>query len=282
MSTQRSRGWCFTINNPTDWDDNDIERLKQETTYGVYGRETGESGTPHYQGFCRFANAVTFTRIKTIIPRAHIESQRGSIHQAAEYCKKDGDFVEWGDIPQEKRSTKERWRFIIQKAECGDMGAIKDEYPGEYLRYFRQLRELREREPVVLQGDLQNEWWHGPTGTGKSKRVWEEYPDHFGKGLNKWWCGYNDEPTVVIEEWAPKHEVTASALKIWADRYPFNAEVKGGSVRRIRPERIIVTSNYTIDQCFERNEDLLPIKRRFKSVYFPETPFSLDTILGDF
>lgn len=281
MSNARSRGWCFTINNYTGWDEAEVEALERSSTYGVVGKEIGEQGTPHLQGFVRFEHPTAFTRIKALLTRAHIEPQRGSIHQASEYCKKDGDFHEWGTIPNTKRNAKERWAWIIERAEAGDMDAIKDEYPGEYLRLYDRLRSLRQRREGILES-LQNEWWYGPTGTGKSRKIWEDYPNHYGKQLNKWWDGYCDEETVVIEEWCPKNEMTASNLKIWADRYPFNAEIKGGQLRKIRPRRIIITSNYTIDQCFEKEEDREPIKRRFKIVHFPVTPFNIDDILNDF
>lgn len=272
MDGKRSKGWCFTINNPTGWDDEDLRRLEMASTFGVVGIETGAEGTQHYQGFVRFAAQTRFERVKTLLPRAHLEAQRGTCHQAAEYCRKDGNiWREWGELPGEKRDAKERWRFIIDQAELGNLEAVKDEYPGEYLRYFEKLRSLA-RRPTVILNELENEWWYGSTGTGKSRRVWELYPDHYGKQLNKWWDGYSDEETVVIEEWCPKNDVSASGLKIWSDRYPFNAEIKGGTLRKIRPKRIIVTSNYSIDQCFERAEDRDPIKRRFKVVHF-ENPF---------
>lgn len=142
------------------------------------------------------------------------------------------------------------------------------------------IRSLHQR-PLFRIPDLQNEWWYGSTGTGKSKKVWEDYPEHYGKMLNKWWDGYQDEEVVVIEEWCPKNECTASALKIWADRYPFNAEIKGGLLKKIRPKKIIVTSNYSIDQCFERSEDREPIKRRFKQVHFQKFPdFDVEALLS--
>lgn len=277
----KSKGWCFTINNPNGCDDIEIKKLKEVTLYGVIGRETGEGGTFHYQGFVRFTYSARFERIKGILARAHIEPQRGSIHQASEYCKKDGDFEEWGDIPETKRTSKERWAFILDCAEQGDLQSIRDEYPGEYLRYIDKLRSLRKREREILD-ELTNEWWVGPTGTGKSRLIWERYPDHYGKQLNKWWDGYLDEEVVVIEEWCPKNEMTASNLKIWADRYPFNAEVKGGQLKKIRPKKIIITSNYSMEQCFEKTEDLLPLKRRFKVVRFEHNIFDIDNILRDF
>ena len=63
------------------------------------------------------------------------------------------------------------------------------------------------------------------------KKVWEEYPTHYAKEKNKWWCNYTGQDTVVIEEADPKNmEHLADRLKVWADRYPFPGEIKGGRI----------------------------------------------------
>lgn len=268
---QRSRGWCFTINNPTLGDDLDLEAVKAAADYVIYGEEVGEQGTPHWQGYLHFRNPQTLTRIKALLPRAHLETQRGTTRQAIEYCKKDGRYHEFGDAPKSAgEKSKDAWKSVIDAAERGDLEWIKSEQPGIYLRYFERLRSLRKRHPRILRGDqLPHEWWYGPTGTGKSRTVWELYPTHFQKELNKWWDGYDDEDVVVIEEWSPKNECTASFLKIWADRYPFSAQIKGGTLHKIRPEKIIVTSNYTIQECFPDPQDHQPLLRRFTVKHFP-------------
>jgi len=264
----RSRKWCFTINNPTGWDDTDIERLRADAQYTIIGKEVGESGTPHYQGFTYFQNKKSLFQIKSYLPRAHLEPARGTNSEAIEYCKKDGDFEEWGSCPSGPQGQNDKWKKVLQLARKGDVKTIEEDYPAIFLRYHNKLLGLHKPERPIILDTLQNEWWHGATGTGKSRHLWTTYPDHYQKSLNKWWDGYQNESTVAIEEWSPKNECTSSQLKIWADRYPFTAEIKGGTLQKIRPQRIIILSNYTIDECFKESQDLEPIKRRFKVVHF--------------
>lgn len=266
------RGFCVTINNPVDQDEWDWARLKSVCQYCTYGEEVGEGGTNHWQGFVYFKDRVVERTVRRLLPRAHVEPMRGSINQAIDYCHKDGVFTEFGDKPDGggRDAQSGHWGWLVEHAEKGMLDAIKERFPSYYVRYYERLRALRRRSLPILDGELAHEWWYGPTGTGKSRTLWEMYPNHYQKELNKWWCGYQDQDVVAIEEWAPKNECTASFLKIWADRYPFTAQVKGGTLVGIRPKKIIVLSNYTIDQCFPNEEDALPLKRRFKVRHFPE------------
>lgn len=272
-SPPRTKGYVWTINNPTLGDLLDIEALKLHATYFVFGREQGNGGTNHLQGYALFMVPKTRSSVSAILKRAFIERQRGTNEQAAEYCKKDGDYEEFGTLPVRHdgggRTQREQWKLIVELSERGELGRIRDEFPGIYFRSFDRIRSLRIRSGDILNGELEHEWWYGPSGTGKSKQLWAEYPNHFQKELNKWWCAYEGQEVVAIEEWSPKNECTGSQLKIWADRYPFTGQVKGGSLCKIRPRKIIVLSNYTIDQCFPLSEDSEPLKRRFKVVHFP-------------
>lgn len=85
------KGWCFTINNFTQEDINDIIKFQNEYFY-IYGKETGASGTHHLQGYLHFHKKVRFSQVKAIINKAHIEPRKGTKEQAVQYCQKDGDY----------------------------------------------------------------------------------------------------------------------------------------------------------------------------------------------
>lgn len=110
--------------------------------------------------------------------------------------------------------------------------------------------------------DVCGEWVWGPPGYGKSHMVRAENPGYFDKLANKWWCGYDGEDAVLIDDFDLVHVVLGHHLKRWADKYPFKAEVKNGGMF-IRPKKIIITSNYSPEQIFD-GVILDAIIRRFR------------------
>jgi len=275
-SEHRCRGWIFTINNYTP----DHETLLQVITcqYLVYGREVGASGTPHLQGYVYFAHAKPRAGVARVIPNAYLAPRNGTHEEARAYCVKDGHYFERGEPPLDTRQRSEKggaataakWKGIQEASARGDLAWIASSHPKEFVLYKPRLESLFAPTAKPIDGELLHEWWVGPSGTGKSRELWNLYPDHFAKSINKWWDGYRHETVVAIEEWSPDSTMTAQSLKKWADRYPFTGEIKGGVLQKLRPRKIIVLSNYTLEQCFPRQEDLDPLRRRFTVINFPE------------
>jgi len=271
----RHIGWCFTLNNPTNDESDAIRNLQFE--YLIIGEEIGESGTPHLQGYIHYKIPRTFLSVKKDLGRAHVEQRKGTPQQAADYCKKEEKYVEYGKLPKSNaeraklggQATKRKYKAILEAAKSGRMEWIQDEHPDVWINLSHRLQSLRETKATILD-DIEHEWWVGETGTGKSKHLWELYPNHFQKELNKWWDGYQYNDVVAIEEWSPKNECTGSQLKIWADRYPFTGQIKGGALLKIRPKKIIVLSNYNIQDCFPDCRNQHPLLRRFKVLRFPD------------
>lgn len=261
--SQRSRKWCFTLNNYTPLDEKDIE--DSEATYACFGREVGANGTPHLQGFAVFRNARRLSTLKFLLPRAHWEIARGSIQQNIDYCSKDGNFVEFGQRPlsnQEKgNQERERWIAARTSAQAGRLDEIDADI---YIRYYSALKRIKKDHmaPVSDAQDVTGVWIWGEAGVGKSRKARQDYPGAYLKMCNKWWDGYQDEKYVIIDDVDPKHACLAHHFKIWADRYCFLAEVKGGAIK-IRPEKIIVTSQYSPEGIWPDEETRSAIRRRF-------------------
>lgn len=274
MNEGKTRRYCFTWNN---YPVTALDQLRdfynsRKAVYMIVGKEIGANGTPHLQGYIQFVHQIKFEVLKSKFPQVHWEKARGNAEQNKIYCSKEQDFFEMGTCPKNAgQSSKESWTEILRYAEKGDWDWLKENHPRIWVTMSEKLISKRIPATDVIDGDIQNEWWYGATGTGKSKLAWEKYGKIcFQKMLNKWWDGYCAEPVVVIKEWSPKNEVTASALKIWADRYPFTAQIKGGVLQKIRPKKIIVLSNYRISDCFPDNRDAEPLLRRFKELHFPD------------
>jgi len=274
------RAYVFTWNNYTEEDEEYIQTtIKDTARYLLYGKETAPTtGTPHLQGYVYFHNAKHHRSVTKLFRNKWVKAARGTADDSFVYCRKEGTYYyEHGDRPMETsearrkggQANKERYASAIKLAEEGKTEEIKESDPHLFLQYGTRLASLHQPDTSPIDGTLEHEWWVGPTGTGKSRLLWELYPRHFPKALNKWWDGYKHQEIVAIEEWSPKNDCTASALKRWADRYPFPGEVKGGTLHRLRPKKIIVLSNYTPQQCFLNSEDMEPILRRFTVIHFP-------------
>lgn len=188
-----------------------------------------------------------------------------------------------------------RWKEALESAKKGRM----EELPADlYIRYYNTYKKVattHQPKPKKLQ-ELNNLWIHGETGSGKSHWAHCTFPQAFMKAQNKWWDGFREDyaghEVVIIDDLHPKWR-RAEQLKIWSDRFPFVAEIKGGSML-IRPKRFIVTSNYTPDQVFYlidqeqhvcrqvfSSTDLGAILRKFDVVGVQDLPLAPARMDGD-
>jgi len=125
-----AKNWCFTLNN---YSESDVQRLLQLETassvsYCVFGREIGESGTPHLQGFVSFVSRTTRQAAVALLGQAHFSVAR-QVQNSIEYCKKDGNFEEFGSPPS------------LSSGKRSDIDAFKEDVVHGNLD-FKSLREL--------------------------------------------------------------------------------------------------------------------------------------------
>lgn len=275
----KHRGYCFTCNNYTPEDETYLKSI--ECKYLIFGREIAPTtGTPHLQGYIQFQNPRSATAVVSLLRRCHVLIANGSPSSNKIYCSKSGDYHEKGDCPEDaiERSNdqgereRERYQAAWDYAKSGELERID---PDIRIRCYSTLKRIKidyqkkvEDLPV---GTISGLWIYGPTGTGKSHSVAAAYPDAYRKPhSNKWWDGYQGESIVWIDDLDVFDKSLGGLIKIWVDRYAFQAECKGGSTCLIRPLKIIVTSNFTIQEIWGADERFSgPIKRRFKILEKP-------------
>lgn len=284
----QGKHWCFTVNNPQP-DYADLNNVT-DWSYMIAGNEVGKNGTPHLQGYVCFNRKKKFGTVKRMMPGAHIELMRGSPEEAASYCEKDGDYFEAGERPKAQhvagnQANREKMSRTIAQAKLGDLQAIEEEAPDLYLRFYGTLKRIAmdNPRPVLDVDELTHEWIYGEPGVGKSRLARQENPGFYLKSHNKWWLGYKNEDVVILDD-VDRDDAKwiGQFLKNWADHYPFQAETKGDGML-IRPKKIVVTSNYTIQQLFD-GVLAEAIQRRFKNrqlVAMAEQDETNDVLLSD-
>lgn len=238
--------WCFTLNNYTPeelyqcshWFDGGLMK------YMVYGHEVGDKGTCHLQGFFILRSNSRFAGVKKLNSRMHLELAKGTSEQAADYCKKDGDFYEWGALPMPPKAKglmeQERWEGAFQSAKEGDFMACP---PDIRLRYWSALKHIHKdfmQKPADLAG-VCGEWYYGQAGSGKTTFARDNNPGAYIKSRDRWWCGYQGEDVVILDDLDKYHVALGGLLKDWGDKWTFKAETKGGYLW-LRPSKFIVTS----------------------------------------
>lgn len=209
----------------------------------------GNSGYLHWQLVCAFGRKCSIKQVKsTFGDSAHCELTRS--RKAIEYVwkeetKVEGTEFELGVQPFE-RNSKRDWENIWTNAREGKLESIPADVR---VVSYRTLRTIASdyAKPVAMVREFTVFW--GRTGTGKSRRAWEEageeaYPKD---PKSKFWCGYQDQKHVVLDEF--RGGIDIAHLLRWADRYPVFVEVKGSS-RPLMAVKFWITSNLAPTQWY--------------------------------
>lgn len=159
----RGKNWCFTLNNYTPADYDKFTRLVEtgECVYIIFGKEVGESGTPHLQGFVAFAKRVYLTDVKKRLSRtAHFGLAR-LVPESIEYCKKDGDVFEAGVLPvgQGKRTDIDDFKIDV-KSGLLNLKEVREKHSVVYAKYKGFVMEyLTDNAPKrVIPTYMLHEW----------------------------------------------------------------------------------------------------------------------------
>jgi len=88
-NNKRNRRYCFTVNNYTvEIREALIKSFENLNCEWIFQEETGDTGTPHLQGFVQFKTQKVFSTLKNLCRTAHWEVTRATTKLAVAYCMK--------------------------------------------------------------------------------------------------------------------------------------------------------------------------------------------------
>lgn len=264
MEVKQGKFWCFT-NFKVNFD---YELWKDKFDYLIYGVEVcPKTGNIHHQGYVEFKSNQRISGLKKLDEKIHWEYRKGTREQAIEYCEKDGNTFEFGELKakeQDKRNDIANVKkMVIDGKNMREISLESESYQcikfAETLLKYHEIK--RDFKPTV-------KWFFGESGSGKTKKAIEEAGnDYWISSRNlKWWDGYDAHENIIIDDFRGDFCTFHELLRI-LDRYPFRVEVKGGS-RELLAKNIWITSPFHPQNVYKTKEDCKQLLRRLDQIVF--------------
>lgn len=184
-----SKRWCFTLNNYSEDQFEHLARMFDDfSTIWIMGREIGESGTPHIQGYVEFEK-TTRPIEKIGIKEIHWEKTKGTRQQNLDYCCKDGNFKsncdELIDKPRRKiRNPLENFELKWWQQKIVDM---IDEIPDERtIHWYWDKRGNIGKSALTRYICLKSKYWISVGG--KANDMMYAIADRDMRGIDTYGC----------------------------------------------------------------------------------------------
>jgi len=168
--------------------------------------------------------------------------RRGTELQAADYCKKDGDFWECGQ-PAVKERARTDVKAFQQKLKEGlsDLDLMEVDFAA-FNRFSKTVDRYRGLCPPKRTEELQVHLFYGAPGTGKTRMAYDLAPDLYAFPIGKdlWSDGYYGQECVLVDDFSGQMRLVDTLR--FLDRYSIQIPKKGG-FNWWCPTRIIITTN---------------------------------------
>jgi len=170
----QGKKWFTTLNNYTPEEELlwTPQRLidNGECSYAIVCKEVAPTtGTPHLHGFFIFRVNKRQGAVKRILgDRANLQLVRGSNQQVGRYIRKDGDFTEAGEPPEEEQGRRTDLEHFIDWADAfteregrpPESPDIAKQQPSAYVKWprFTRLCKLRAKRSLFPVPEELKEW----------------------------------------------------------------------------------------------------------------------------
>lgn len=242
---ERSRKWLITINNPADHAfTHEAIRLILENWKGLRywcmcDEIGGHTQTYHTHLFIWGKNPIYFSNVKDKFKVAHIDKCKGSAQDNYDYIRKEGKytgtekettnlrntFEESGELPHENQGERNDLYAPYDMIKSGmDNYDILEENP-HYMAHLDKVERcrqiLKEKEYRNIFRKMENQYWFGKTGAGKTRTVMERYGYGNVYRVTDYqhpFDGYSGQDVIVFEEF--NGNIPFSQMLTLLDGYP--------------------------------------------------------------
>lgn len=277
---KKSRGFVLTL-----WSSHwDLPKLQNGPwDYILAGRETcPKTKREHWQCWFHLKTQRYWGPVKEDVVQwfgtkeLHLEPMTKSIKENDDYCRKDGDWYEWGLKPQQgKRSDLDS---LAQNLMAGatTVEAVALTEPETYHQYGRTLEKIQD---LALRKKYRTEmtegiWIWGATGTGKSHMAYKDYnPETHYVWPNDggWWDGYSGQAIVIINDF--RGEIPYNQMLQMIDKWPFCVRRRGREPFPFLAHKVIITSSLSPEAVYHRRDaedSLEQLLRRIQVIHLSE------------
>lgn len=252
---QRKQGIFWLLTLPFESWESPLE-LPEFCQYIKGQAELSQTGYKHWQVCLALKAKKTLNQLKQFFNFTGFHAELTKSTAAFAYVWKEetripGTQFQFGIQPIQ-RNSKTDWEHVWTAATNGDLAKIPANIR---VVSYRTLRAIAaDHDKALPMERVCNVYW-GPTGTGKSRRAWDEAGmDAYSKDpRTKFWCGYQNEQNVVIDEF--RGGIDISHLLRWLDRYPVRIEIKGSS-KPLVSTSFWITSNLSPNDWYPDTDHL--------------------------
>lgn len=247
-----SRSYCITVFPEVEfklWD-----KLPEGIKYMVFQFEIcPKTNKLHIQGYVDLCQPMRFKQVQEILrTKCHCEKRKGTPTEARDYCMKEKSRlpgtkpIEFGVFNPGKPGARNDLNGIKDLIEQG--GNFKDcceenfAACARYGKFFKEYIAICEKDKPENKKYIKRNVVYdvGKTGTGKTRRAFEEMKDPWIKPNGPWFDGYNGENDVIIDEF--RGDIPISTFLRILDGYPCTVPFKGGFTQW-KATNIRITSN---------------------------------------
>lgn len=280
----RSKNWCFTWHGITrdNLNINDEKELRKLFNFKyicVGWEKCPKTDRLHLQGYVEFRSQCFFNTLRKISPCIHweIRAKGSTARQAADYCKEDGEYAEYGTISQQGKRTdliKIKDEIISGKTNVDKIVLTEPETYHQYGRTLSKIQSLYQRD-IYRSTMTKGLWFWGPTGVGKTHAVYDLckltpkevylYPNE----VSGWCDAYKQQPITLFNDF--RGEVSYQVMLNIVDKSPFTLRVRGTEPTPFMSKLVIVTSSLPPHKVFKnrhKEDSLDQLLRRFEVYNF--------------